>query len=178
MGERSGFVEIDGPPGQGAGSENLTRWDIGESLTIGGTQVGSSTGLLSISDAVVHVGTSPAHGMVTINAGGRVTGFGQLNFLLTNGGTIHNDGIVSGPMVLGGSYDAGSHGSFAPAFGSLPIVIPRQPPAHARRTAPVSHRRPAMPQARAAPPRRHRRRDRSSSPATPISATRRSSSSS
>jgi T5SS/PEP-CTERM-associated repeat protein len=116
-----GSVRLDGAAGA---DPSLTRWQIGTSLTIGGTQVGSSTGELDISDASVLVGTAAPSPVVTINPGGRVTGFGHSNFLLTVGGTIHNDGVVSGPVVLGGSYDASSHGSLVQAFGANPIIVP------------------------------------------------------
>jgi T5SS/PEP-CTERM-associated repeat protein len=116
-----GSVRLDGSPGA---DPSLTRWQVGTSLAIGGAQVGSSTGHLDISDAAVIVGTAAANPVVTINPGGRVTAFGRSNLLLTVGGTIHNDGVVAGPVVLGGSYDPSSHGTLVQAFGAHPIVVP------------------------------------------------------
>lgn len=118
-----GIVQLSGVPGGAAGSDQLTRWQIGQALTIGGT--GSFTGRLVISNATVIVGAGPTAGSVTIRHGGRVSGFGTLNNLLTNGGTIRNDGVVDGSVVLGGHYDPASTGQLVHSVaGGVPTIVP------------------------------------------------------
>jgi hypothetical protein len=118
----NGVVELDGRtviPVTGA--DQLTHWQIGESLTIGPAS-GPGDAQLLISDATVAVGTPPAQGTVTIHNGGAVAAFGQANNLITNGGTILNDGVIQGPVFLGASLDPNSHGRFLAQYGALPTV--------------------------------------------------------
>jgi hypothetical protein len=118
-----GFVEVNGTPNTGPANATLTRWDIGQSLTIGGTQVDSLTGELQITDGVVAVGSGATHGTVTVNAGGRITAFDRNASVLTHGGTIFNDGILTGPLTIEATYSGGPNGKLAPAFGAAPTIV-------------------------------------------------------
>src|SRR6185369_15911166 len=53
----------------------------------------------------------------------RVSGLGRVNLLLTNGGTIRNDGVVEGPVTLGGTYDAASTGRLVRTVTGAPNVV-------------------------------------------------------
>src|SRR6185369_4509835 len=116
-----GVVEIDGTPNTGPGAADLTRWNIGQSLTVGGTD--PATGFLFIADAVVAVGSGPTHGTVAINAGGIVTASDQNASLLTNGGTLRNDGVIKGPLFIEATYSNASTGQLAPSFGGIPTIV-------------------------------------------------------
>jgi T5SS/PEP-CTERM-associated repeat protein len=112
-----GVVEVDGF----SGHPELTRWSIGTSLTIGGA-TGPVTGQLLIRDATVAVGIPPAAGSITIRPGGAVSGLGQDNDLITNGGPIVNDGTIVAPVFLGGTYDPSSHGRIVQTNGGQPAT--------------------------------------------------------
>lgn len=112
-----GVVEVDGF----SGHPELTRWSIGTSLTIGGA-TGPVTGQLLIRDATVAVGIPPAQGSITIRPGGAVSGLGQDNQLITNGGPIVNDGTIVAPVFLGGTYDPSSHGRIVQTNGGQPAT--------------------------------------------------------
>jgi T5SS/PEP-CTERM-associated repeat protein len=125
----NGVVELDGRTTVAipiAGHDQLTRWQIGESLTIGPAS-GPGDGQLLISEATVAVGLPPAQGAVTIHSGGAVAGFGSANNLITNGGVVLNDGVIQGPIFLGASLDPASHGRIIAPFSAPPSTA--APPA-------------------------------------------------
>jgi hypothetical protein len=46
-----------------------------------------------------------------------------VNLLLTNGGTIRNDGVVEGPVTLGGTYETASTGQLVRTVTGAPNVV-------------------------------------------------------
>jgi T5SS/PEP-CTERM-associated repeat protein len=127
--EGTGTVALKGPDDRadlGAGSEELTRWEIGQALTIGAPTSGRVTGRVTLHNATIVVGTVSTPGTLTIARGGELAGFGQLNTVFTLHGTIENDGVIQGPMALEGSYTQGSTGELDELIGS--VVLPPAAP--------------------------------------------------
>jgi T5SS/PEP-CTERM-associated repeat protein len=108
-----GVVELDGI----SGHADLTRWSIGQSLTIGHGS-GPGTGQLLIRDATVAVD----QGTITIQNGGSVSGLGQENDLIINGGSITNNGIIVAPVFIGGPYSSASTGRIVQLNGGSPAT--------------------------------------------------------
>jgi T5SS/PEP-CTERM-associated repeat protein len=126
-----GIVTITGDP-QDTHPELFTRWNIGGALEIG-MDGGSSTAIVDVTNATINVG-SPSTGQVKVHNSGILRGLGgNLNVVRTNGGSILNDGVIIGPIVLDGLYDPASTGVVRQQ-----LSVPPPPPGPAPPRAPLA----------------------------------------
>jgi hypothetical protein len=102
--------------------EQITLWQIGDTLTIGSDGM-QTTGIVIIKDAGITVGTPSTPGHVIIQQGGEVFGTGtQINLIRTFGGMITNHGRISGPVTLDGRYDPASTGQIVQTLTAPPAA--------------------------------------------------------
>jgi T5SS/PEP-CTERM-associated repeat protein len=118
-----GQVRLNGPA--------ATTWQIGQSLTIG-------SGFVAVADSIVDIGTDSAPGQIVIN-GGNLAGSGQVNIVLTHGGTITNNGLIQAPLGISGNYLGSSTGKIIGKIAGLassPAVAPTRAVSAAKTPAP------------------------------------------